>query len=50
MSFRRSQAIHKTTTTNTAPSLRAYVTEKDKTAIEVKESVLEQSAGNTFEV
>jgi hypothetical protein len=37
---------HKTTTTNTAPSLRAYITKKDKTIIKSKDSVLKQSAGN----
>jgi hypothetical protein len=37
---------HKTIITNTALSLRAYVTEKDEIVIEVKDSVLKQSAVN----
>jgi hypothetical protein len=41
--------IHKATTTNAALSLRAHVTKKDETVIEVKDSVLKQSAVNKVE-
>jgi hypothetical protein len=35
--------------TNAVPSFRAHATKKDKTVIEVKDSVLKQSAGNGVE-
>jgi hypothetical protein len=40
---------HKIITTNAAPPLRAHVTQKDKTVIQGKDSVLKQSAGNGVE-